>query len=144
MLILLYLLISINWQLTIVIVLTFPIAGYIIRKIGQSLRRKATRGSFKNADLSNLVIEKLSGIKIVKAFNMKNIEIKNFSQTNFKFLKLLFKQRILHSIVTPVNDMIGVTLAIVLLWYGGQQVLIYNEMSSHKFMKFIIFLFALL
>ena len=144
MLILLTLLFLISPKLSGIVLLSIPISGFIIIKIGQSIRRKAMRASFKIADISSIISEKISGIKIVKAFNMTKKEIEKFYKNNLNFFELQFKQRRLIGITTPINDIIGVSLACILLWYGGQQVLISNHMSSEDFLRFILFIFALL
>ena len=142
--ILLSLLFSISPKLTLLVLLTIPLAGFIILKIGYSIRRKAKRASFKIADLSSIISEKLSGIKIVKAFNMTKKEISNFIKINSQFFQLQYRQNKLVGLTTPINDIIGVTLASLLLWFGGKQVLLLESITSEEFLRFIIFLFALL
>jgi len=142
--ILLALLFSISPKLTLLVFLTIPLAGFIILKIGYSIRRKAKRASFKIADLSSIISEKLSGVKIVKAFNMTTNEISNFIKINSQFFNLQFKEKQLMGLTTPINDIIGVSLASLLLWFGGSQVLLLESISSEEFLRFIIFLFALL
>ena len=144
MLILFSMLFLISPKLTLIVFFTAPLSGYIIVKIGQSIRRKATRASHKIADLSSVISEKISGISVVKAFNMTKNEISNFIKVNEKFYLLQMKQKRLLGLTTPINDIIGVTLASLLLWFGGQQVLISSSLSSDDFLRFIIFLFALL
>ena len=90
--ILLTLLFSISPKLTLLVILTIPLAGFIILKIGYSIRRKAKRASFKIANLSSIISEKLSGIKIVKAFNMTKKEISNFIEINSQFFQLQYRQ----------------------------------------------------
>ena len=75
---------------------------------------------------------------------MAKNEISNFFNENHKFFQLEFRHQRLYGLTTPINDIIGVTIGVFLLWYGGQEVLIYNKMSSDDFMRFIIFLFAML
>ena len=118
--ILLSLLFSISPKLTLLVLLTIPLAGFIILKIGYSIRRKAKRASFKIADLSSIISEKLSGIKIVKVFNMTKKEITNFIKINSQFFQLQYRQNKLVGLTTPINDIIGVTLASLLLWFGGK------------------------
>ena len=142
--ILLSLLFSISPKLTLLVLLTIPLAGFIILKIGYSIRRKAKRASFKIANLSSIISEKLSGIKIVKAFNMTKKEISNFIKINSQFFQLQYRQNKLVGLTTPINDIIGVTLASLLLWFGGKQVLLLESITSEEFLRFIIFLFALL
>ena len=112
--------------------------------IGKSIRRKAMRSSYKIADISNIIQETIMGIKIVKAFNMKKKEMDRFIKENFNFNQLLFKQAKLLNLSTPINDLIGVTIAVILLWYGGKEVLQNNNMSSDGFIRYIMFLFAML
>jgi len=144
MAILLFMLFLISPSLTLIIIFTVPISGFIIIKISQSIKRKAKRASFKIADISSFVEEKIIGIKIVKAFNMTITEVNKFIKNNFKFYQLQFNQQKLYGLTTPVNDIIGVCLASVLLLYGGQQVLLQNHISPDDFMRFILFLFAML
>ena len=142
--ILLTLIILLSYKLSFIVLITIPFAAFIIMKISTSIKRKIMRSSYKIADITSIMSEKISGIRIVKAFNMTKKEIELFFINNYKYYQLQVKQRNLLGITTPVNDIIGVVLACVLLWYGGQQVLIINSMSSTDFMRFIIFLFALL
>ena len=144
MLILFFMLFMISSKLTLLVLFTAPISGYIIIKIGQSIRRKAKRASHKISDISSIITEKIAGISIVKAFNMTSNEISKFFNANNLFFKLQFNQKKLLGLTTPINDIIGVSLAAVLLWFGGQQVLLDSTMSSDDFLRFIIFLFALL
>ena len=144
MLILFFMLFMISSKLTLLVLFTAPISAYIIIKIGQSIRRKAKRASHKISDISSIITEKTAGISIVKAFNMTTNEISKFFNANNLFFKLQFNQKKLLGLTTPVNDIIGVSLAAILLWYGGQQVLLDSSLSSDDFLRFIIFLFALL
>ena len=144
MLILFFMLFMISSKLTLLVLFTAPISAYVIIKIGQSIRRKAKRASHKISDISSIITEKTAGISIVKAFNMTTNEISKFFNANNLFFKLQFNQKKLLGLTTPVNDIIGVSLAAILLWYGGQQVLLDSSISSDDFLRFIIFLFALL
>tara|TARA_B110001454_G_scaffold150551_1_gene139893 strand:+ start:1505 stop:3319 length:1815 start_codon:yes stop_codon:yes gene_type:complete len=142
--ILVYMLFLISPFLTLLILCTVPVSGLLILKISQSIKRKVKRASIKIADISSYAEEKIIGIKIVKAFNMTSNEILNFTKENYKFFKLEFMHQKLFGLTTPINDIIGVSLGVFLIWYGGQEVLVHNKMSSDDFMRFIIFLFAML
>jgi len=144
MIILIVILFSINTKLMLIVLMVLPISGYIIMKIGQSIRRKARRATLNLAKITNIINEKISSVRIVKAFNMTLQEIKYFVKANQKHYYLIVRRRKLLGLTTPVNDIIGVILACILLWYGGGQVLEYKNISPEDFMRFIILLFALL
>ena len=141
---LLFMLFITSKKLTFIVFAAIPLSGYIIIMIGRSIRRKAMRSSFKIADISNIIQETIMGIKIIKAFNMKKKEIQRFVKENFNFSQLLFRQAKLLNLSTPINDFIGVTIAVIMLWYGGKEVLQNNNISSDGFIRYIMFLFAML
>ena len=135
--------ISPKWLFIVSIV--FPIASFFIIKIGQSVRRKAKRSSIQIADLINVMNETFSGIRIVKAFNKEEFEIKRFLNKNVKLVNLNFYQSRISSLNTPINDIIGVSVGIALIWYGGSEVINGSSgLNSDDFMKFLLLLFALM
>ena len=118
-------------KLTLIVFAAIPISGFVIIMIGKSIRRKAMRSSFKIADISNIIQESIMGIKIIKAFNMRKTEIKKFINENSNFNQLLFRQAKLLNLSTPINDFIGVTIAVILLWFGGKEVLENNNITPN-------------
>ena len=133
-----------NIKLTIYVLFTIPIAAYIITKLGQSIRRKSMRSSFQIAGLMNVFQESISGIRIVKAFIMEKFETKRFVKENKKFFQLTFKQENMKNLTVPINDLIGISLGVMLLWLGGKEVLILGTLDSDGFIRYIFYLFAML
>ena len=140
----LILLFIINVKLTLYIFITVPISAFVIVKLGQSIRRKAKRSSIQIAGITNILQETLSGIRIVKAFGMEKWEVGRFMKESVKYFQLIFRQAKLRHVITPVNDMIGVLLGVVLLWIGGYEVIETGTMDPDSFIRFIIYLFAML
>tara|TARA_Y100001970_G_C14194053_1_gene837078 strand:- start:802 stop:2070 length:1269 start_codon:yes stop_codon:yes gene_type:complete len=130
--------------MTLLSLIVIPISGFFIIKIGSSLRRKAKRTSIQIAELINTLHESLSGIRIIKAFSMEKYEINKFIKENLKYFNLLFKQDKLSNLITPINDMVGVSIAVILLWIGGVDVFQGNGLTPDDFMKFILLLFAVM
>ena len=143
-LVFLFLLFIINIKLTLYVLITVPLSAYIIVKLGQSIRRKARRSSIQIAGITNILQETLSGIRIVKAFAMEKLEVSRFMKENLKYFRLIFQQAKLRNVITPVNDMIGVFLGVFLLWIGGREVVETGTMDPDSFIRFIIYLFAML
>ena len=141
---LLFMLFITSKKLTLIVFAAIPVSAFVVIMIGRSIRRKAMRSSFKIADISNIIQEMFMGIKIIKAFNMKKNEIKKFLDENYNYSQLLFRQAKLLNLSTPINDFIGVVIAVILLWYGGKEVLVNNNISSDGFIRYIMFLFAML
>ena len=133
----------INYKLAIISFTIIPISALITINLGRSLRRKASRTSIQMANLVNLVMENITGIKAVKAFTKEIDQIKRFNKEGKKLFHKIFKLDSLTKFMTPVNDMIGSIIGAMLLWVGGKQVLIDGTLSPDGFIKFFTFLFAM-
>ncbi|MFC1620475.1 ABC transporter ATP-binding protein, partial [Candidatus Neomarinimicrobiota bacterium] len=138
------LLFAISWELSLLAIPLIPLAGIITTRLGRSLRRRAKRSTKQIAGVMNVLQETLRGMRIVKAFTMEREEIKRFSKENQRYYFLVFRRFSLKNLNTPVNELIGVSFGVLLLWVGGQQVLIGRGVGPEEFMSYIIFLFAML
>ena len=80
--ILLTLIILLSYKLSLIVIITIPFAAFIIMKISTSIKRKIMRSSYKISDITSIMSEKISGIRVVKAFNMTKKEIELFFINN--------------------------------------------------------------
>ena len=138
------LLFIINIEFTLVVLITIPLCGFFSYKIGQSIKRKTKRSSIQIAGILNIVKEAFTNIKIIKIFNLEKNENEKFYKENQKYFRLMFGQSKISSLLTPINEMIGLIVGILLIWFGGISVLQEGTMKSDDFIKFILLLFAIL
>jgi len=143
-LIFLTLLISISWQLTLLSLVVFPVTGLLITKVGQSLKRKSRRVQERLADLTSILQETISGVKIVKAFTMENYENKKFQVKTHQHFKAVLRQVRLNRLSSPLSETLGIGIMVLVLWFGGQLVLSGQLLSSEDFIRFIAVLFAVM
>ena len=138
------LLFLINWKLTFAAMLILPLAIILMVWVGNSIRRKAKRSSIQIAGIVSILQEVLGAIRIVKAFVMENVEKIKFHRETAQYYRLQKRQMSLRLASSPVTEMIGVTMGVILLWLGGQDVLIDNSMEPEDFIRFILLLFSIL
>ena len=138
------LLFVINVQLALISILIVPITGLAITAIGRSVRRKSRRIAAKIADITNINTETLNSIRIVKAFTTENFENNRFQSETFKFFKLILRRARLRLLAVPLTEIIGVSVAAVLIIIGGRKVLVDQSMTSEDFLRFILVLFSAL
>ena len=129
---------TISWQLTLFVLILLPIAGFLIGRIGRSLKRASTKGQEQNAEILTQIDETLGGLRVVKAFNA---EVK----LTHRFLNLINATRATFNRINrryylahPVSEFFGTALIAILLWFGGT--LILGDNSSIDAATFIYYL----
>ena len=136
------LLFVINVKLTLTVFIVFPIMGVLISQISRAVRRRSKRVLEYIAGLLSILHETVSGIRAVKMFNMNQYEVQRFKEENRKFIHHSFKATSVGAISSPLTEVLGVVVVIILLWYGGQQVLMKGSFGAEDFVRFLIFLFS--
>ena len=139
-----FLLFVISWKLALVVLIILPLAGVVIVSIGRSIRRKSRRTQKKIAHIMDILTETLSSIRIVKAFVMERAEVRKFTKEMRKYFQLLFRRARLDLLAGPLTESIGVVIGVVLLYYGGIEVLAHKGISPEDFIRFIFVLFSVL
>lgn len=112
-----------NWKLTIIVLLSFPILIYAIRIFQQKMKGAFEEVRTQVANLNIFIQERLTGMKIIQLFSREEIEYQNFSTINRKHQKAWLKNILYNSIFFPVADIItSITLGVV-IWYGTRDII---------------------
>ena len=138
------LLFIISPKLAAIALLVIPISGVIIFGIAKSIRRRAARSQAKLAGITSIISETLGSMRIVKAFVMKNYELKRFYAETKKYYQLMIRKDRLRLISSPITETIGASIAALLLFIGARDVLVTQSISSEDFIRFILLLFSVL
>jgi len=143
-LIFLLIMFNISWQLTLLALFIFPVTATMLSKMGQSLKRKSRRVQERIADITSVLEETFSGIKIVKAFSMEKYESDKFRKKTTDHFRAVVRQVRLNRFSIPLSETLGVGMMVIILWFGGQLVLGGKGISSEDFIRFITVLFAIM
>ncbi|MFP4681111.1 MAG: ABC transporter ATP-binding protein [Chitinispirillaceae bacterium] len=132
----------INYKLTLAVFLVFPVLGLMITFIGKAVRRRSRRVLEHMAGLLSILHETIGGIRIVKMFGMHDSEAQKFGKENKKFILHSYRSTAIGAVSSPLTELMGVVVVIILLWYGGRQVLTNGGFGAEDFVRFLIFLFS--
>jgi len=127
-----------SWSLTLFVLVMFPIAGYIIGRIGKSLKKESRKGQHKMGEILSIIEEDLSGLRIIKAFNAEKKMTTRFESENNNYYKIMNQLMWRRFLAHPASEFLGTTVIIIVLWYGGR--LILNEQGSLDAATFIVYL----
>ncbi len=137
------LLFIIDVKLTLISLLVIPVTTFFIVTISRSIRRKVNRVQKQLGEITSRYTELFNGIRIIKAFVNERQEEKRFHQEAGRLYKLMLRLVQLSSLSLPVTELLGVIMAVFLLWMGGVQVIKYQAMTNEDFIRFIVLLFAI-
>lgn len=115
---------AISVKLTIFVFIFIPVSGYIISLIGKSLKAKSQKIQSENGYLISIVEESLSGLKVVKSYNAENSFKQKFNDSVNRILKLSNSIGRKNNLASPMSEFMGIVVIAILLWYGGNMVLV--------------------
>lgn len=132
-------LIIISPKLTLFVVVLFPITGIIIGLIGKSLKKSSDKGQAKMGNLLSIIDENISGLRIVKAFNIeKKINI-NFQKESINYRNIMTKLLRKKDLSSPMSEFLSTIVLVVVMWFGGQLVLSgQSSLSGQEFIGYIL------
>lgn len=135
---------SISWQLTLLSFVVLPFSMLIIAGIGLKLRKYSTIVQAKMADITSILQETISGVKIVKAFGMEDYENNKFTTETKSFFKTMLRIYRIRNASSPLTEFLSVTVGAVIIYYGGVLVLQSNTLKASEFFGFLFAIFQLM
>jgi len=132
---------SISWQLTLLAFIVLPFSTLIISWIGLKLRKQSSAIQAKMADITSILQETISGVKIVKAFGMEDYENKKFSKETNSFFRLMLKIVRIRNASSPITEILSVVVGAVIIYYGGVLVLQHKTLNASEFITFLLAIF---
>ncbi len=133
-----------SWKLALIAFAIFPPSFYLISKLSQSLRMKSSITQRKMANLTSVLQETISGIRVVKAFGMERFEIKKFMNYAQDYFKTMVKLIRVGSLGPPLTEFLGVVVGVLILWFAGRTILVGGGLTTDRFFLFLLAMFSLM
>jgi subfamily B ATP-binding cassette protein MsbA len=129
--------VSISPRLTLFVFIFLPVSGFLISLIGKSLKRKSDRVQKEQGVFLSILEETLGGLKIIKGFTAENRFSRKFRESTDRFFR--FSNTLLNrqNLATPASEFLGIAVIGVLLWYGGQMVLVDKTLEPELFITYM-------
>lgn len=130
MIVVLVFMFSMNWELSIIPILTMPLLVYATRIFQKKMKVAFQEVRTQVGNLNTFVQERLSGMKIVQLFNREEQEYKNFEKINMAHNKAWLKNILYNSIFFPVSEILSSLTLAAVVWYGGHQIIDGNSSTT--------------
>jgi len=127
----------ISAKLTLFVFVFIPISGFIISRIGKSLKRKSLKVQREQGEFLSIVEETLGGLKVIKGFNGESIFNRKFRESTDRFYKFSNKLLNRQNFASPTSEFLGIMVIAILLWYGGHMVLVDGTLDGSSFIAYM-------
>jgi len=127
-------------QLTLFVFIFIPVMGFVISKIGKSLKRKSDRVQKEQGMFLSTLEETLTGLRIIKGFSAEDKFNETFQESTSRFYNFSNKLLNRQNLASPASEFLGICMISVILWYGGNLVLSNDASLSLDGSKFLIYM----
>ena len=120
--------IYLDWKLSLLTLMTIPLVGFAMKIFGRKLKRSSTVIQERAAEITSLLQESISAIRVVKSFVRETYEIRRFEEQNWKNFQAAMKNVKLTSLLTPTVEFLAAIAVTFIVWFGGYEVV--NEVIT--------------
>jgi ATP-binding cassette, subfamily B, bacterial MsbA len=132
-------LIIISPQLTLFVIVLFPITGFLIAKIGKSLKKTSEKSQEKMGDILSVLDENIGGLRVLKLFNAEKTAHHKFEKESEKYQSLMTSLLRKKDMSSPMSEFMSTIIMVVVMWFGGRLVLGGNSLlSAEEFIGYIL------
>ena len=125
-------------ELTMFVLILLPVTGLVIGRVGKSLKRSSKKVQNQMGILVSAMIETLSGLRIIKAFNAIDTSSDKFHRLNQEYknqkVKLIRKQHL----ASPLSEVLGTLVMVAVIYRGGSLVLNGEGLTADLFIGYIV------
>ncbi len=123
------------FKASMIILLVFPLIILPIAQIGKKLRKLAKSSQERMADINTLLLETISGIRVVKAFSTEEYEVERFRVKSHDFYRLIMKRVKRLLLMAPITEIFGAVCGVIMILWLGRDVM-EGELSFGIFILF--------
>ena len=135
---------SISWKLSLIALVILPLLGFSLQPMLKKLRRGNLRRGNVHGEMTSVLQETISGIRLVKASGAEAYEEGRFAEGSNKYARSSLKLTRLALLAPPITEIIGTLIAVLILWIGAWQVLRDGTMTGATLLAFLTLVLRLL
>jgi len=137
-------LLSLSWKLTLVSLVLAPILIGALQPILKKLRKRHRRLSNEYGEMTSIVQEAVSGIRLVKATGAEPHESRRFTDASGRYAKAMSRVSALGALSQPLTEVAGTGIAVLVLWIGARQVLVEGTLDGADLITFLVLVLRML
>ena len=128
-----------NWKFTLIALSVVPILFVMVYSYTRRIKKAAREVRKKEGEITSVVQEVLSSIRVVKAFAREDYEVRRLEQESLEAVDIAMRARTLKAKLTPL---VGIVVAVgtgLVLWFGARLVMS-GALTAGSLVVFILYL----
>jgi len=115
-------LVKISWPLTLLALVVAPILIGLLQPLLRKLRKGHRKLSNQYGEMTAVVQESVSGIRLVKSFGGEQYEEERFREGSGRYARGMVRVTRLAVLAQPITETVGTAIAVAILWVGARMV----------------------
>jgi ATP-binding cassette, subfamily B, bacterial MsbA len=131
-------------KLSLFVLIFIPVAGFIISKVGKSLKKKSMLLQQEQGRVLSTLEETVGGLKIIKSFTAEKIfgnKFEKISEDLYHHSNTVGNRQ---NLASPLSELLGIIVIGILLVYGGYLVFVDKNMEAGFFLGYIVMAYNIL
>src|SRR2546427_5324025 len=128
-----------NWRFTLIALSVAPMLFAIVYSYTRRIKSASRQVRKKEGQITSVVEEVLSSIRVVKAFAREDYEVKRLEEESLEGVEIALRARGLKAKLTPIVDIIVAIGTCLVLWFGARLAL-QGTLSAGSLVVFILYL----
>ena len=133
MIVLLIVVFDMDFYLAIAVLILFPLVIFPVTLLGKKARRTSTDTQNEMGNITKFLDETISGLRMVKAYNMEDFEIKRFKKLSDNLYRFFMRMTKIRGLTVPFVELIGGISVAVIIFIGGLQVIKFGYTPGNFF-----------
>ena len=129
---------NLHWKLSLLTLITMPLVAKAMDLFGKKLKRTSGIMQERAADITAVLQETISSVRVIKSFVREEYEIARFVKDNYANFRAQMKNAQVMATLTPVIELIAAIGVTFLIWYGGFEV-INGNLTAGALIAFLVY-----
>jgi len=138
------LLFAISKRLTLYALVVAPLLLAALQPLLRKLRKGYRRLRNDYGEMTSILQEVVNGVRLVKSYGAEAYEEKRFTEASTRYSRGMVKVTRLAFMAQPITEVIGTSIAVVLLWIGARMVIVDKSIAGAALITFLAVVMRLL
>lgn len=127
-----------HWKLSLLTMITVPIIAQAMKIFGRKLKKTSGIMQERIADITSVLQEAISSVRVVKTFVREEYEIERFKEQNISNFRAQMKNTQVMATLSPVVEFLAAIGVTAIIWYGGFEV-VNGNLTSGALIAFLVY-----